>query len=82
MSSFMRAPSGGPRRWRPGTSLGWWAVAVAAAAVMCLVTFPLLTVNYRETYPITDSWVMPTLLTAVFNTAFVLSVLAVWRIAR
>jgi hypothetical protein len=35
--------------------------------------------TYRDSYPIVDTWVMPAVMTVLFDAAAILSVLAVWR---
>ena len=76
-------PSGQPLRRRilgwPSTRLGWWTVAMAAVAVASFAGFPLITMAYRDAYPIVDTWVMPTALTVLVDAAAILSVLAVWH---
>jgi hypothetical protein len=76
-------PSDKPIRHRflewPRTRLGWWAVAMAAIAVASFAVFPLITASYREAYPIVDTWVMPVMMTILFDAAAILSMLAVWR---
>lgn len=63
----------------PTTPLGWWAVASTGFVVLLMLAFPLITVNYREVYPITDSWVMPAVLTLSVDAAAVLHVVAIWQ---
>lgn len=51
----------GKRPILPSTSLGWWGVGVSLLGfTMFLFILPTITMMFRETYPITDSWVMPT----------------------
>lgn len=62
----------------PRTTLGWWAVALAIVALVCVPLFPVLTMTLRDTYPVVDTWVMPVVLMALLDAAAVLSLLAVW----
>lgn len=61
------------RPWLPQTHAGVWAVITGLMALSLWVILPMVTMAYRETYPITDSWVMPTIggvtsiMVALFN---------------
>lgn len=79
-SNKMPATSG-PNRlpFRPQTTLGVWALVFAALAIVSWFLLPLITVTYRDIYPVTDTWVMPAILTMLTDTAAVLSIWAVWR---
>lgn len=61
------------RRWVPQTRIGVVAVVVGMLALSLWMVLPMVTMNYREQYPITDSWVMPatssvvTMLAALVN---------------
>jgi hypothetical protein len=63
----------------PVKRLGWWAVATTAVALASFFAFPLITMAYRTTYPIVDTWIMPAALAMLADAAAVLSVLAIWR---
>lgn len=71
----------GPNRFpfRPQTPLGVWALVAAALAIASWFLLPLITITYRDVYPITDTWVMPAILTLLTDTAAVLNIWAVWR---
>ena len=45
----------------PRTSFGVVAVCVGVLALSLWFVLPMVTMRYREIYPITDSWVMPVL---------------------
>lgn len=53
------------RQWVPQTRIGVVAVVVGLLALSLWIVFPIVTMNYREQYPITDSWVMPATSSAV-----------------
>jgi hypothetical protein len=63
----------------PKTPIGWWALGVAVVAVASWVVLPVTTVTFRDTYPITDTWVMPAIGTTLTDAAAILGVLAIWR---
>jgi hypothetical protein len=61
------------RPWLPQTRVGVAALLASALALSLWIILPMVTMAYRETYPITDSWVMPTvggvisIMVALFN---------------
>jgi hypothetical protein len=63
----------------PKTQIGWWALCVSAVAVASWIALPVITVVFRDTYPITDTWVMPAIGTSLTDAAAILGVLAIWR---
>ncbi|MFL7807425.1 MAG: hypothetical protein AB8I80_02280 [Anaerolineae bacterium] len=62
----------------PSTPVGWWALGLTMVAIASWVALPLLTINFRETYPITDTWVMPAIALVLTDLAAVFNVLCVW----
>jgi hypothetical protein len=52
-----------------------WVCRVALAS---LVVFPVLTMAYREKYPVVDTWVMPAVATTLMDAAAILSLVTVW----
>lgn len=72
-----------PRRARiailPRTRLGWWGLAASAIGFASWVVLPLITVTFRQKYPITNTWVMPAIGTVILDLAAVFNVLCVWR---
>jgi len=63
----------------PRTAIGWWALGLTVVGAASWIILPMITVNFRETYPITDTWVMPAIGTVLTDIAAVVNVLAVWR---
>jgi hypothetical protein len=61
------------RPWLPQTRAGVWVVLAGLMGLSLWFVLPMVTMSYREIYPITDSWVMPvtssvvTLIAAVVN---------------
>ena len=65
------------RGFWPRSALGWIAIALALVALASWVVFPMLTMAYRETYPVVDTWVMPAIATALVDAAAILSLVSV-----
>ncbi|MHB0975803.1 MAG: hypothetical protein ACYC1U_01255 [Candidatus Aquicultorales bacterium] len=63
----------------PKTTLGWWALGVSAVGLSSWVVLPMLTMLFRETYPVTDTWIMPLIGTVLVGLAAVLNVLTLWK---
>jgi hypothetical protein len=61
------------RPWFPQTRLGTIATVLGAVAVSLWFVLPMVTMSYREIYPITDSWVMPATSSVVTLIAAVVS---------
>ena len=72
-------PGAAGRAVLPRKPIGWWALGLAVAAMASWVVLPLITTTFRETYPITNTWVMPAIGIVLLDAAAVLSVLCVWR---
>jgi hypothetical protein len=66
------------RRIRPQSAQGWIAIGLGLVALCSWVIFPMVTIAYRETYPVVDTWVMPAIATTLVDVAAVLSVATVW----
>jgi hypothetical protein len=71
------SPAQGRGFW-PRTALGWTATGLALVAFASWIVFPMLTVAYREIYPVVDTWVMPAIATTLVDAAAILSLVAVW----
>ncbi len=65
------------RPWLPRTRFGVVAVLVGVMALSLWIVFPMVTMNYREQYPITDSWLMPAMSSVVTMMAAVVNGYAV-----
>ena len=68
---------GGKRRFSPRTGLGWAAIFIALVAIASWVAFPFITMAYRSTYPLVDSWIMPAIATGLVDLAAIVSLAAV-----
>ena len=76
-SGSSSSQAGGRGFW-PRSALGWIAIALALVALASWVVFPMLTKAYRETYPVVDTWVMPSIAMALVDAAAILSLVSVW----
>ena len=62
----------------PSAPRGWWALVMAAIGLGSWVVLPLITTVFRETYPVTDTFLMPVIGLALVALAAVVDVLVVW----
>jgi hypothetical protein len=62
----------------PRTAVGWWALGLTAVGIASWIALPLITINFRDTYPVTDTWVMPAIGVVLTDLAAVLDLLCVW----
>lgn len=67
------------RRLTPGSPLGWWAIGLAVLGLAAWVVLPMITMTFREAYPVTDTWVMPVIWLVLADVAAGFNVLCVWR---
>lgn len=65
----------------PASRRGWAAVAASLIGLGSWFVLPILTMTLRETFPITDTWVMPAVGLVLVLVAAVVDVLClfVWR---
>jgi UDP-N-acetylmuramyl pentapeptide phosphotransferase/UDP-N-acetylglucosamine-1-phosphate transferase len=66
------------RPWLPQSRLGMWAVLAGIFSLSLWGILPLVTMTYRETYPITNTWVMPTIGGVTSIIVALLNVYVVW----
>ncbi len=69
----------GTRHWIPSGAIGWWTFGLSVLALATWAVLPQVTMAFRDTYPITDSWVMPAINVILTDVAAVLSALCIWR---
>lgn len=79
MSGVSGARSGHSRALLPQSSGGWCAVASSVVGLGSFLVLPVMTVTLRDTYPVTDTWVMPAILAILVGIAAVVNGLCVWR---
>lgn len=75
VSSLLQAKG---RRFWPRSTLSWIAIALGLVALASWVIFPVLTMAYRERYPVVDTWVMPAIATILVDVAAILNLVTVW----
>lgn len=63
----------------PRTKTGWWALGFTVIGIAAWVVLPVITTIFRETYPVTDTWIMPAIGTVLIDLAAVFNLLCVWR---
>lgn len=63
----------------PQTSAGWVALALSVIAIASLFLAPLVTITFRHTFPVVDTWLMPTIMGALLAIAALGGLIAVWR---
>jgi hypothetical protein len=63
----------------PRTKAGRWAIGLTVIGIGAWVALPLITITFRETYPVTDTWIMPAVGTVLIDLAAVFNLLCVWR---
>lgn len=71
-------PNKGAAFW-PQTSVGWLALALAVVAVVSMFLGPLVTITFRNTFPVVDTWLMPTFAAALIAIATLFGAVAVFR---
>jgi hypothetical protein len=62
----------------PKTKAGWWALGLAVIGIAAWIILPIITINFREKYPVTDTWIMPAIGTVLIDIAAVFNLLCVW----
>ena len=74
-------PASPPKRSvLPKTALGWWALGASVVGIASWVVLPAIHAVFRDVYPITNTWVMPAIGTALIDVAAILNVLVIiWR---
>lgn len=62
----------------PKTKAGRWSLIVTVIVIAACMALPIITINLRDKYPITDTWVMPVIGTVLIVFAAVFNILCVW----
>jgi len=62
----------------PRTKAGWWTLGFTVIGIASWVVLPVITTIFRETYPVTDTWIMPAIGTVLIDLAAVFNLLCVW----
>jgi hypothetical protein len=77
-----QTPGAGSRRRiaiLPKTRFGWWALILTVIVLAVCAALPIITINFRDKYPITDTWVMPVIGTVLIDLAAVFNALCIWH---
>ena len=67
------------QRLVPGSAVGRWALVLSVLGLSAWVVLPVITGVFRETYPITDTVLMPVIGTILIDAAAAFNVFCVWR---
>jgi hypothetical protein len=62
----------------PKKKAGRWVLVLTAVVIAACVALPLITINFRDRYPVTDTWVMPAIGVALIDLAAAFNILCVW----
>ena len=80
---FCGAPASQPTGPRvvPSSGIGWWALGLSAIGLAAWVILPIITTIFGETYPITDTVLMPVIGVVLVDAAAVFNLLSVlmWK---
>ncbi|HEY3548617.1 MAG TPA: hypothetical protein VGK17_21290 [Propionicimonas sp.] len=66
-----------PPLW-PTAGIGWLALAAAAIGLGSWIVLPIVTTVFRDSYPVTDTVVMPIIGLALVVLAAIINVLTFW----
>jgi hypothetical protein len=62
----------------PTAGIGWLALAAAAIGLGSWIVLPIVTTVFRDSYPVTDTVVMPIIGLALVVLAAIINVLTFW----
>lgn len=62
----------------PRRRVGWCALILTVIVISICAALPIITINFRDKYPITDTWIMPSLGTVLIDLASIFNILCVW----
>jgi len=63
----------------PSSATGWWATGLTVLGLAAWVILPIVTTLFRETYPLTDTVVMPVIGVVLIGAAAAFNLLSVLR---
>jgi hypothetical protein len=67
------------RHFFPNIGISWWTLVASAIGIASWLILPVITIKFRDIYPITDTWVMPAIGTFLIDVATILNVIVIWR---
>ena len=76
-----QAPVAGKRRRiaiLPKTKAGQRTLIFTLIVIIVCVALPIITINFRARYPVTDTWVMPAIGVVLIDLAAGFNILCVW----
>ena len=76
-----QAPTAGNRRGiaiLPRTKAGRRVLILTVIVIIVCAALPIITITFRDKYPVTDTWVMPVIGTVLIDLAAVFNVMCVW----
>ena len=62
----------------PKTTAGRWALILTVIVIAACMALPIITITFRDKYPVTDTWVMPAIGVVLIDLAAVFNILCVW----
>jgi hypothetical protein len=68
-----------PRPFFPNITNSWWTLVASAVGMAAWFILPMITMKFRDFYPITDTWVMPAIGTFLIDVAAILNVIVIRR---
>lgn len=77
-----RAPAAGKQRRiaiLPETKAGRWTAIATAVVILACAALPMVTISFRHTYSVTDTWVMPAIGTVLIDLAAIFNILSIWH---
>ncbi|MCK8113904.1 hypothetical protein [Anaerosoma tenue] len=63
----------------PRSAAGWWAIVLSVIGLGSWIILPLITINFRDTFPITDTALMPIIGIVLVDLAAAIDLLCVLR---
>jgi hypothetical protein len=66
------------RPFFPNIGISWWTLVASAVGIASWLILPVITMKFRDIYPITDTWVMPAIGTFLIDVAAILNVIVIW----
>lgn len=72
-------PEPGTHGVMPRSAAGWWAIVLSVVGLGSWIVLPVITINFRDIFPITDTALMPIIGLVLVDLAAVVDVLCVTR---
>jgi hypothetical protein len=62
----------------PKKKAGRWALIITVIVIAACAVLPVITINFRDSYPVTDTWVMPAIGVVLIDLAAIFNILCIW----